>query len=307
MNRRHTRIVVTTLLSLGLLASLPLGAHYAQSAQAQKQTPVMLFKPHNHAQDDGQAADAISSGGFVIVRGEHGTQCRSMTSQEQQALANPERSASLQPIGEERRAQLQQQTGLKINLRATAQLNNFTQARDSFLRAAAKWEAIIQTPITIVVDVDFGTTLFGLPYPSADIIGATDPQQIAFSNLLYANVRTALLATSSSTQQTAVYNALSTGTLPTDLGNTTNISATTANFRALGQLPAVANPTLESTLGDPPAIGFNSAFSYDFDPSDGIDADKLDFEAAAVHEIGHALGFITYMGNKEWPGQVNAT
>ncbi len=309
MNRRHARIVVTTLLSLGLLASLPLGAHYAQSAQAQKQNPVVQFKPrqHNHAQDGQQSADEMGSSGFVIVRGEHGTQCRSMTSQEEQALTAVERSASLQPIGEERRTQLQQQTGLKINLRATSQLNNFTQARDSFLRAAAKWEAIIQSPITVVLDVDFGPTLFGFPYPSDDIIGATDPQQVAFSNLLYANVRTALLAASASTQQTAVYNALSTGNLPTELGNTTNVSATTANFRALGLLPAVANPNLETSLGDPPAIGFNSAFAYDFDPSDGIDADKLDFEAAAVHEIGHALGFITYMGNKELPGQVNAT
>jgi hypothetical protein len=90
------------------------------------------------------------------------------------------------------------------------------------------------------------------------------------------------------------------------LGNAGNISAASANFRALGLLTATANPDQETDFGQPPAIGFNSAFSYDFDPSDGIDADKLDFEAAAVHEIGHALGFITFMGNKELPGQVNA-
>jgi hypothetical protein len=143
MNRRQTRVVITALLLLGLLASLPLGAHYAQSAQAQKQNPALQFKPrqHNHAQDGEQAAGEMSSSGFVIVRGEHGTQCRSMTAQEEQALIITERSASLQPIGEEKRAQLQQQTGLKINLRATDQLNSFPQAKASFLRAAAKWEA----------------------------------------------------------------------------------------------------------------------------------------------------------------------
>ena len=39
------------------------------------------------------------------------------------------------------------------------------------------------------------------------------------------------------------------------------------------------------------AITFNSAFTFDFDNSDGITAGTSDFEAVALHEIGHALGF----------------
>ena len=38
-------------------------------------------------------------------------------------------------------------------------------------------------------------------------------------------------------------------------------------------------------------ITFNSTFSFDFDPSDGIDAGKIDFVGVAIHEIGHSLGF----------------
>ncbi len=52
-------------------------------------------------------------------------------------------------------------------------------------------------------------------------------------------------------------------------------------------------------FGPPPSIGFNSAFAYDFDPSEGIDADKVDFEAVAFHEIGHVLGFGSFMGDRE--------
>src|SRR5262249_21844156 len=100
--------------------------------------------------------------------------------------------------------------------------------------------------------------------------------------------RQLLMAGASGPLQTAGYNALPAGSLPTDLGSTTGFRLTATQFRAIG-----GNPNVNAS------IGFNSAFSFDFDPSDGIDADKIDFEAAAVHEIGHALGFISSTGFKE--------
>jgi hypothetical protein len=73
-----------------------------------------------------------------------------------------------------------------------------------------------------------------------------------------------------------------------------------ANARALGLLDPVADPDgKEKNLGSPPEVAFNSNFQFDFDPGNGIDSDKIDFEAVAVHEIGHVLGFISKTGARE--------
>ncbi|MFH7813512.1 NF038122 family metalloprotease, partial [Acetobacter lovaniensis] len=56
------------------------------------------------------------------------------------------------------------------------------------------------------------------------------------------------------------------------------------------------------------SITFSSAFAFDFDPTDGIEANSFDFIGVAIHEIGHALGFVsgvdTYDGRTS-PGSTN--
>src|SRR5262249_40894601 len=42
-------------------------------------------------------------------------------------------------------------SALRIVLRGTTQLQSFPPARNAFIRAAAQWESVIQTPITVVV------------------------------------------------------------------------------------------------------------------------------------------------------------
>ena len=48
--------------------------------------------------------------------------------------------------------------------------------------------------------------------------------------------------------------------------------------------------------GGDAAIGFNSAFPFDFDPNNGVDSNKVDFDSVATHELGHALGFLSESG-----------
>ncbi len=67
-------------------------------------------------------------------------------------------------------------SSLRIVLRGTQQLEEFPQAKQAFLRAAATWEKIIQSPISIVVDVDFGPKNFDVPFSNPNIIGSTRSQ-----------------------------------------------------------------------------------------------------------------------------------
>ncbi|MDX2043863.1 MAG: NF038122 family metalloprotease [Acidobacteriota bacterium] len=243
-------------------------------------------------------AHSSLSENYLIVRSGDGVVCRAMTAREAEQLQVEKTRTNLQVISDVRTADVQSQQGLKIILRGTQQLESFQTAKQAFLRAAAKWESIIQSPITVVIDVDFGPTLFGMPFPSSNVIGGTDPQFLTGRNL-YGSVRTALIGQAANSRQSEIFNALPT-VLPTDLGTTSNVSGPSAVLRALGQIAPVANPDTESsTLGPPPSTGFNSNFTFDFDPTDGIDTDKTDFEAVAIHELGHALGFISNVGGRE--------
>jgi hypothetical protein len=40
-------------------------------------------------------------------------------------------------------------------------------------------------------------------------------------------------------------------------------------------------------------VQFSSNFGFDFDPTDGISVSTFDFIGVAIHEIGHALGFVS--------------
>ncbi|MFN0086524.1 MAG: NF038122 family metalloprotease [Blastocatellia bacterium] len=224
--------------------------------------------------------------------------CREATLTETDAMRRRDESLpvrTLVPVSPGGAAQL---PGLKLTLRGTAQLDGFPAAKNAFLKAAQNWEALIRTPITVVVDVDYGPMRFGQPF-DAGTVGMTEGQLISGATL-YSSVRTALLARASGAQEAALYNALPAGSAPTDIGTTASVSGPSPLFRALGFLTAAADPAGElAQLGAPPAIGFNSAFNFDFDPLDGIAPGALDFDAIAFHEIGHVLGFSSNAGVKE--------
>ncbi len=225
--------------------------------------------------------------GFIVYASEDGdATCQDAANDDEKLLARGDLGNDLHQITPPR---LLAADGLTITLRATQQLEGFPQAKAAFIRAAAAWEALIKNPLTIIMDVDFGTTRFGTAFPSG-VLGATSSQALK-DPTGYANVRSKLIAGATSDQERSLYNALPSGNLPTDLGTSQSVTAPSALWRAIGELPAVANPTTETDYGPLPAIGFNSTFTYDFDPSNGIDAGKMDFEAVCIHEIGHALGF----------------
>jgi hypothetical protein len=68
--------------------------------------------------------------------------------------------------------------------------------------------------------------------------------------------------------------------------NNTQVRLHRATAKALGIL------TGSTSLADA-SITFSSAFSFDFDRSNGITSGTFDFVGVAIHEIGHALGFVS--------------
>jgi hypothetical protein len=181
-------------------------------------------------------------------------------------------------------------TNLTIILRATAQLDGNTAAKNAFIRAAQNWETIIFSPITIYIDVDFGPNNSfnnNQPFP-AGVLGSTSTIDSFYPySLVRANLVAEANGEGNATKQ-AIFNALPSTSVPTDLGNAGTIDVNSSIARAIGLSPAVAQ---SSDFAPQIAFNSNSNSPYDFDPSDNIDSGSIDFDAVATHEIGHALGF----------------
>ena len=238
---------------------------------------------------------------FINYRTDGRIGCREATEEEASALKQ-RRGQSLHVISPNRSINTQslsaESAGLRIVLRATNQLENFPTAKAAFLNAAATWESLISTPITVVIDVDFGPTWFGESYDD-NVLGQTDSQALGDSSI-YGEVRDSLVGLGATGDQAGLFGQLPQSAVPTDIGTTTYILASSAQWRALGFINPVADPDSEQNdLGDPPAVGFNSEFDYDFDPSDGVDSNKIDFDSVAAHELGHVLGFMSNTGYRE--------
>lgn len=175
-----------------------------------------------------------------------------------------------------------------------------TQAYQGFTTAANFWAAQIANPITIRLDVGFG-------HLGPNILGSTGSSGAYVStqgvqNRLAATGTSALDAIAVSHLPTLTSGALSvvtpgynnpdgtgvdTSTLVFDTNTSFNnvaLYGNTANLKALGyNLGAVTDGS----------ISFSSDFNFDFNPTDGIAANGIDFVGVAIHEIGHALGFVS--------------
>lgn len=169
-----------------------------------------------------------------------------------------------------------------ITLNARLGLASHPEALSAWRSAVAIWESWLEDPISVTLVGDLE------PLPE-NVLGSTTPLGFIVS---YTDIRNALVA-DAGTDEGVVALVPSLANLNTLLppgftfGNT--MALTMANLKALG---LSAGPFDEQPDAE---IVFSTSFlnRFDFDPSNGIDPDKIDFQAVVVHEIGHALGFST--------------
>ena len=177
---------------------------------------------------------------------------------------------------------------LFINLTDTGNL----AANSDFRRAANVWESLFTDDVTVNISSSFSVL-------GSNTIGQTGSNYL---NTNYSFMKTALAADVKSGADYIMVNGLPKGDSYNKLMNGTsesaafyenqdytqtnvqNVEMTRANAKALGLISA-------DDSGIDAEITFNSDFNFDFDSSDGIAAGSIEFFGAALHEIGHSLGF----------------
>jgi hypothetical protein len=180
-----------------------------------------------------------------------------------------------------------------------------TNADVGFRIAAKYWESIITNSGTVRIDVGYKALPTG-------VLGSTGPTALGILNIssyygalaatgtsaLDAQAVANLSPLSSTGSVTMVVPDFLAGTVPpSGIENTAGrlapdgtplsqrVALTSANVKAFTGSNNIA--TADST------IQFSTNFNFDFNPSDGITAGSYDFIGVAIHEIGHALGFIS--------------
>ncbi len=175
-----------------------------------------------------------------------------------------------------------------IQINAGATLAGNAPALAAFNRAALQWENRIADPITVKINADLASL-------GAGILGSTVPVLITGS---YDSLRGPMVADAADEADDAIVASVPTaagfsGLLPVGFSFTGDIVATKANLKAMGfstaLLDGIAFTTNDAT------IRFSTNFTFDFDNSDGVTAGQTDFETVAAHEIGHALGFFSFV------------
>ena len=182
-----------------------------------------------------------------------------------------------------------------------------SRAEQGFRIAARYWESVLTNNVVMNIDVGFGNLGPG-------VLGGTQTtleQSVAMSSyysLLNGNANKSTLDLAAiaglrpldanggvevtvpgylnPANQTGVTTSNATRLAPTDQGIGNTIALASSNYKALlndGRNDGTADANIQ----------FSSTFNFDFDPTDGITAGAYDFIGVAVHEIGHALGFLS--------------
>lgn len=191
-------------------------------------------------------------------------------------------------------------------------------AQQGFQIAANYWGSMFTNNVTINLGVGFSALGSG-------IIGSTGSARMDFT---VADWESSILTTRSNSMvdQMAVLPALSaqggisglTAGVNASGNNDNSVTATLNGTQRASQVLYLNTAVVKAVGGTATYaagsgnrdgnVTFSSNFSFDFNPTDGISAGQMDFIGVAIHEIGHALGFVSgvdffdYYGGPSGPG-----
>lgn len=165
--------------------------------------------------------------------------------------------------------------------------------------AGSKWSSFFSDPVTLKYTLDYSTSL-----PSGVLAYADS----SFTAVPYPTVKASLIGDASTPSDFTSLGGLPVGpSVPhyrndtadlvfpekepfLDLSPTVNnmmFDMPTSNQKALGMIPGTSG-----AAGSDATIMLSSA-AFDFDHTNGIDAGTFDFNGVMLHEIAHAMGFIS--------------
>jgi hypothetical protein len=191
---------------------------------------------------------------------------------------------------------------LKINLIDNGTVAG-TPASQGFKIAAKYWESVITNDANVNFEVGFSDL-------GPNVLGSTGSNLVtyvpidAYQYLLGATGTSTLDAQAFSHLQPTSVNGSVTVKVPDyfNTGTMTGVAASGSRLApdnsAISNTIALSTANLKALIGGldnviDAQIQFSSTFAFDFNPTNGIAHGKYDFIGVAIHEMGHALGFLS--------------
>jgi hypothetical protein len=179
------------------------------------------------------------------------------------------------------------------------------QANQAFVDAGARWSALYSDNITLNMTVGIASLGTGIlastgsarsaysytDYKSALTSDATSPNDFTATSNLPGGSSFGMLINRTSDNP----NGSGSATAYVDnnaSANNSTVRITNANAKAVGLTPTAAVVGACTSACDA-SISFGNAFTWDYNPNDGITPGAYDFVGIATHELGHAMGFIS--------------
>ncbi|GGE01172.1 hypothetical protein GCM10011529_04360 [Polymorphobacter glacialis] len=180
---------------------------------------------------------------------------------------------------------------------------NGTAAQRGFGIAARYWESVITSDAAVRFDVSFESL-------GAGILGSTGSTLFTYvpistyKSLLSGSANSALDAKALANFAPLSPTGGVTVTVPDYFEPKAQDGVSATGSRIAPDDTAIANTIALSSANVKALVGgfgdvvdgeiaFSSDFNFDFDPRDGITAGSYDFIGVAIHEMGHALGFLS--------------